>query len=153
MIVGGVWALLQHPDQLAEVREDPALIPGAVEEILRWHNPLHYFRRTATEDTELSGTPIAAGDKVVMYYTSANRDEKVFADSQSFDLHRNPNPQLSFGIGEHFCLGAQLARLEAKLVFTEVLRRWPHYQVLDGLQMGASTLLRETVKLPILLAP
>jgi cytochrome P450 len=125
MIVGGVWALLQHPEQLAALREDPARIPGAVEEILRWHNPLHYFRRTATEDTELSGTPIAAGDKVAMYYTSANRDEKVFADSQAFDITRNPNPQLSFGIGEHFCLGVHLARLEGQVFFEELLNTFP----------------------------
>ncbi len=125
MIVGGIWALLQHPDQLAELRADPSLIPGAVEEILRWRNPLHYFRRTATEDTVLSGTQIAAGDKVAMYYTSANRDEKVFADPQAFDIHRNPNPQLSFGIGEHFCLGVHLARLEGRVFFEELLATFP----------------------------
>ena len=121
MMVGGIWALLQHPDQLAELRADPSLIPGAIEEILRWVPPLHYFRRTASEDAELSSTQIKAGDKVAMYYTSANRDEKVFADSQRFDIHRNPNPQLSFGIGEHFCLGVHLARLEGRVFFEELL--------------------------------
>jgi cytochrome P450 len=125
MMVGGTWALVQHPEQLAELRQDPSLIPQAVEEILRWHNPLHYFRRTASEDTELSGTPIAAGDKVAMYYTSANRDEKVFDRSQEFDIHRNPNPQLSFGIGEHFCLGVHLARLEGRVFFEELLSAFP----------------------------
>jgi cytochrome P450 len=125
MIVGGVWSLLQHPEQLAELRADQSLIPGAVEEILRWHPPLHYFRRTATEDCELSGTQIAAGDKVAMYYTSANRDEQVFADSQRFDIHRDPNPQLSFGIGEHFCLGVHLARLEGRVFFEELLSTFP----------------------------
>ena len=121
MMVGGIWSLLQHPEQLAELRADQSLIPGAVEEILRWHPPLHYFRRTAAEDTVLSGTEIKAGEKVAMYYVSANRDEKVFEDSQRFDLHRNPNPQLSFGIGEHFCLGVHLARLEGRVFFEELL--------------------------------
>jgi len=121
MLSSGLLALLQHPDQLAELRADPSLIPGAVEEILRWANPLHSFRRTATVDTELSGTPIAAGDKVAMYYTSANRDEAVFADPQAFDVHRSPNPHLSFGIAEHFCLGVHLARLEGRVFFEELL--------------------------------
>lgn len=121
MLSSGLWALLQHPDQMDEVRQDPSLVPGAVEEILRWANPLHYFRRTATEDTVLADVEIAAGDKVAMYYTSANRDELVFADPQSFDIHRNPNPHLSFGIGEHFCLGVHLARLEGRVFFEELL--------------------------------
>lgn len=121
MMAGGLWALLEHPDQLQSLREDPSLIGGAVEEILRWYNPLHYFRRTATADTEIAGTPIAAGDKVAMYYTSANRDEDVFGDPQSFDIRRSPNPHLSFGIGEHFCLGVHLARLEGRVFFEELL--------------------------------
>jgi cytochrome P450 len=121
MLSSGLWALLQHPEQLQELRENPALIPGAVEEVLRWANPLHYFRRTATQDTELSGVQIAAGDKVVMYYTSANRDEAVFDDPNAFNIHRNPNPHLSFGIAEHFCLGVHLARLEGRVFFTELL--------------------------------
>src|SRR5207244_2949571 len=106
MLSSGLLALLQHPDQLDALRADHALIPGAVEEILRWANPLHYFRRTATADTELHGTPIEAGQKVAMVYTSANRDEDVFADAQAFDIRREPNPHLSFGVAEHFCLGA-----------------------------------------------
>ena len=121
MLSSGLLALLEHPDQLAEVRADPTLVPGAVEEILRWANPLHYFRRTATTDTELGGVAIAEGDKVAMYYTSANRDEDVFADSQRFDVRRSPNPHLSFGIAEHFCLGVHLARLEGRVFFEELL--------------------------------
>jgi cytochrome P450 len=121
MLSSGLHALLTHPDQLADLRADPSLIPGAVEEILRWANPLHYFRRTATADTVVGQTPIAEGDKVAMYYTSANRDEAVFADSQAFDIHRSPNPHLSFGIAEHFCLGVHLARLEGRVFFTELL--------------------------------
>ena len=94
MLANGLLALLEHPDQLADLRADPSLMPGAVEEILRYENPLHYFRRTATADTELNGQPIAAGDKVAMIYTSANRDEDVFVDPQQFDMRRDPNPHL-----------------------------------------------------------
>jgi len=129
MLASGLLTLARHPDQVAEIRADAAMIPGAVEEILRYDNPLHYFRRTATEDTELAGTPIAAGDKVAMYYTSANRDEDVFPDPQTFDIHRDPNPQLSFGIGEHFCLGVHVARLEGRVFFEEILRRFPSIEV------------------------
>jgi cytochrome P450 len=121
MLSSGVVALLTHPEQLAAVREDPSKIPGAVEEILRWYNPLHYFRRTATEDTVLNGAEIKAGDKVAMYYTSANRDEDVFDDPHAFDISRSPNPHLSFGIAEHFCLGVHLARLEGRVFLEELL--------------------------------
>ncbi len=124
MLSGGLLALLQHPEQLAALRADNSLIPSAVEEILRWANPLHYFRRTAVVDTELGGASISAGDKVAMIYTSANRDEDVFDDPQAFDITRNPNHHLSFGIATHFCLGVHLARLEGRVFFEEVLNRW-----------------------------
>ncbi|MDT5248989.1 MAG: hypothetical protein QOJ28_1623, partial [Mycobacterium sp.] len=108
--------------------------------------------RTTTCPVTLGATDVDADQYLVMLYAAANRDEAVFgSDAGEFDASRAPNPHLAFGIGEHFCLGAQLARLEAKVVFTEVLRRWPNYQVLGDVQIGASTLLRETVKLPILL--
>jgi cytochrome P450 len=129
MLSSGLLALLQHPEQLAELRVDSSLVPSAVEEILRWANPLHYFRRTATADTELRGVPIAAGDKVAMIYTSANRDEDVFDDPHGFDIHRHPNPQLSFGIAEHFCLGVHLARLEGKVFFEELLATFPSIEL------------------------
>jgi cytochrome P450 len=125
MLSSGLLALLEHPEQLTELRADPSLTASAVEEILRWANPLHYFRRTATADTVLHDVPIAAGDKVAMYYTSANRDEEVFDDAPSFDIHRHPNPHLSFGIGEHFCLGVHLARLEGRIFFEELLATFP----------------------------
>jgi cytochrome P450 len=121
MLSSGLVALLQHPEQLAELRADPSKIAGAVEEVLRWYNPLHYFRRTATDDTVLRGVEIKAGDKVAMYYTSANRDEDVFEDPHRFDIRRDPNPHLSFGIAEHFCLGVHLARLEGRVFFEELL--------------------------------
>ncbi len=129
MLSSGLHTLLTHPDQLAELRADPSLLPSAVEEILRWANPLHYFRRTAAANTVVGSTPIAAGDKVAMYYTSANRDEDVFADAQAFDIHRSPNPHLSFGIAEHFCLGVHLARLEGRVFFGELLSACDHLEL------------------------
>jgi len=129
LISGGLLELLHNPDQLAKLRADPSLLPDAVEEMLRYANPLHYFRRTATADTEVHGTTIRAGDKVAMYYTSANRDEEVFADAHVFDISRTPNKHLSFGIAEHFCIGAHLARLEARLFFEELLQTYPSIEL------------------------
>jgi cytochrome P450 len=129
MLSSGVLALLEHPDQLAELRRDRSLLPGAVEEILRWANPLHYFRRTATADAVVHGQPIAAGEKLAMIYTSANRDGDVFADPHRFDIHRDPNPHLSFGIAEHFCLGVHLARLEGRVFLDELLSAFPRLEL------------------------
>jgi cytochrome P450 len=120
---GGLIALLEHPEQLAAVRADPSLLPGAVEEMLRWWTPVMVFRRTATRDVELAGARLRAGDKVVVSFTSANRDESVFADPDRFDVRRAPNPHLSFGHGPHFCLGGQLARAQMRALFGELLRR------------------------------
>lgn len=128
---GGLIALVQHPDQLAAVRADPSLLPGAVEEMLRWWTPVMVFRRTATADVELSGVRIRAGDKVVVSFTSANRDEVVFAEPDRFDVRRSPNPHLTFGHGPHFCLGAQLARVQMRALFAELLRRTSTLE-LDG---------------------
>ncbi|MGZ4681654.1 MAG: cytochrome P450 [Acidimicrobiales bacterium] len=152
MLSSGLLALLQHPDQLAELRADPSLIPGAVEEMLRWANPLHYFRRTAAEDTELSGQAIAAGDKVAMIYTSANRDEDVFADPQAFDIHRRPNPHLSFGIAEHFCLGVHLARLEGRVFFEELLDTFSTIELIGEPRRQRSNLNNALKALPVRLA-
>jgi cytochrome P450 len=125
MLSSGLLALLDHPEQLNDLRANPALITSAVEEILRHDNPLHYFRRTATEDTVLRDVEIKAGDKVAMIYTSANRDEEVFDDPKRFDIRRHPNPHLSFGIAEHFCLGVHLARLEGRVFFEELFATFP----------------------------
>ncbi|CAN5476867.1 cytochrome P450 [soil metagenome] len=152
MLSSGLLALLQHPDQLAELRADPTLVPGAVEEILRWANPLHYFRRTATEDTELGGQAIAKGDKVAMYYTSANRDEAVFEDPQRFDIHRAHNPHLSFGIAEHFCLGVHLARLEGRVFFQELLAAFPSIELAGDPVRLRSNLNNSFKRLPVRLA-
>ena len=123
LISGAMHALIEHPDQWERLRRDRSLLGGGVEEFLRWVTPVMHFRRTVTEDTELGGRPLAAGEKVVMFYPSANRDEAVFDAPQRFDVARHPNPHLSFGIGEHYCLGASLARLEITAVFDELLRR------------------------------
>lgn len=149
MMAGGLWSLLEHPDEFEKVRSDRSLIPTAVEEILRWFTPLHYFRRTATEDTEIHGQPIAKGDKVAMYYTSANRDEDVFADAQTFDVTRSPNPQLSFGIGEHFCLGVHLARLEGRIFFSQLLDRFSRIELTGTPERVRSNLNNGVKRLPV----
>jgi len=123
--------LLEHPDELAKVRRDPALVPLAIEEALRFNPPVMYFRRTAKVDTKLRGVDIPAGSLVSIYYPSANRDEDVFRDPDRFDVTRSPNEHLAFGFGEHFCLGASLARLQLRSIIGEVLRRFPRIE-LDG---------------------
>jgi cytochrome P450 len=120
---GGCIALLADTETQDDLRADPALIPTAVEEMLRWWTPVMTFRRTATSDCELGGQRIGEGDKVVVSFTSANRDEAVFADPGRFDPRRQPNPHLAFGHGPHFCLGAHLARTQMRALFTEVLAR------------------------------
>jgi len=152
MLSSGLHALLEHPEQLAAVRADPSLIPGAVEELLRWANPLHYFRRTATEPTELRGVSIRPGDKVAMMYTSANRDDEVFADPHRFDVRRDPNPQLSFGIAEHFCLGAHLARLEGRVFFEELLATFPTIELTGEPRRVRSNLNNALKSLPVRLS-
>jgi cytochrome P450 len=152
MLSSGLLALLQHPEQLAELRADPALIPGALEEILRYANPLHYFRRTATADTALGGVTIRTGDKVAMMYTSANRDESVFVRPQEFDIHRDPNPHLSFGTGEHFCLGIHLARLEGRVFFEELLSHFPTIDLTGEPSRQRSNLNNALKSLPVRLA-
>jgi cytochrome P450 len=122
-IPGGCVALLEHPGAQAELRADPGLMPGAVEEMLRWWTPVMTFRRTAAADCELGGQRIRAGDKVVVSFTSANRDEAVFGDPDGFDIRRRPNPHLVFGHGPHFCLGSHLARAQMRALFEEVLSR------------------------------
>ncbi|MFD9890434.1 cytochrome P450 [Amycolatopsis sp. NPDC059027] len=117
-------ALLEHPDQLALLRERPELMPGAVEEFLRWASPIHHFRRTATADVELGGRRISEGDKVVLWFAAGNRDPGVFAEPHRFDVTRSPNDHLAFGKGgPHFCLGSHLARMELRLMFTELVAR------------------------------
>ena len=120
---GACIALLGHPGAQAELRADPGLLATAVDEMLRWWTPVMTFRRTAAADTVLGGQRIRAGDKVVVSFTSANRDEAVFADPDRFDIRRQPNPHLVFGHGPHFCLGSHLARAQMRALFAEVLAR------------------------------
>jgi cytochrome P450 len=149
MLSSGLLALLEHPDEMARVRADPSLIASAVEEMLRYANPLHYFRRTATADAVVGGQRIAAGDKLAMMYTSANRDEAVFSDPDRFDVSRTPNPHLSFGIAEHFCLGVHLARLEARVFFEELLGRFPTIELTGPPRRQRSNLNNALKALPI----
>src|SRR4051794_368959 len=153
LLANGVLALLQHQDQQQLLRDDPSLVGSAVEEMLRYANPLHYFRRTATEDAVVDGVSIAAGDKVAMYYTSANRDERVFADPDRFDIRRTPNRHLSFGIAEHFCVGAHLARLEAKVFFTELLATFGRIEQTAEHRWVRSNLNNALRTLPVHLSP
>jgi cytochrome P450 len=120
---GGCIALLDHPAAQQELRADPALMPRAVDEMLRWWTPVMTFRRTAAAGCELAGQRIREGDKVVVSFASANRDEAVFAGADGFDIHRHPNPHLVFGHGPHFCLGAHLARTQMAALLREVLAR------------------------------
>jgi cytochrome P450 len=120
-IPGGMIALLEHPDQYERLRADRSLLGSAVEEMLRWWTPVMHFRRTAVVDTSLSGVEIKAGDKVVVWFSSANRDELVFTEPERFDVGRREADHLSFGHGPHFCLGAQLARAQMRAIFEAVL--------------------------------
>jgi cytochrome P450 len=120
----GMAALIEHPEQWDLLRHDRSVCPGAVEEILRWSSPTLYNRRTATCDVEVAGQKIRAGDKVTLWWASANRDEDVFDDPFRFDVLRSPNPHLAFGHRSHFCLGANLARLEIRIMLEELLARF-----------------------------
>jgi cholest-4-en-3-one 26-monooxygenase len=126
---GGMLALIEHPEQRQRLIENPALLPTAIEEMLRWVTPLTYFRRTATRDTVLAGQRIHRGERLAMYYPAANRDPSVFPDGHIFDVGRSPNNHLAFGIGEHHCLGANLARVEIRILFEEILRRMPDMEL------------------------
>ena len=123
-ISSGLLALLDHPDQLAALRRDPNLIETGADEIVRWTTPVNHFVRTATTDYVLRGQQIRAGDSVALFYASANRDEDIFADPYVFRLDRDPNPHLGFGVGEHFCLGAHLARLDLKVFWRQFAERF-----------------------------
>jgi cholest-4-en-3-one 26-monooxygenase len=131
-IAHGMNAFLENPDQWDLLVGDPGThLPGAVEEILRWASPVMYFRRNATKDFELHGETIKAGDKISLWYISANRDEDVFEDPFRFDITRQPNNHVAFGGGgPHFCLGAQLARLEIRMLFEEMAKRYPRIEAL-----------------------
>ena len=122
-LAGGIRALVEHPDQFAMLRQDPSLVPGAVEEILRWTSSVNYMKRTAAEDVTVNGVSIPKGDALVLFYASANRDEDVFDDPFTFDITRKPNPHVAFGYGEHFCMGAHFARRSMAAILNQLVTR------------------------------
>jgi len=126
---GALWALAENPDQLAKVKGDPGLIPGLVEESIRWVTPVKHFMRSATRDIELAGRAIAKDDWLMLCYPSGNRDESVFADPFVFDVTRTPNRQLAFGYGAHVCIGQHLARMEMRILWEELLPRLDHIEL------------------------
>ena len=124
-ISNGLPAFLEHPGELEKLRRNPAgMITTAADEIVRWTTPVNHFSRTATEDYVLRGQKIKTGDSVALFYASANRDEDVYADPYAFRIDRDPNPHLGFGVGEHFCLGAHLARLDLRVFWRQFAERF-----------------------------
>jgi cytochrome P450 len=150
LIALGTLALIGHPDQCRKLVDDPSGIPDAVEEMLRWTSPVTHMARTATRDVEIRGQRIREGDTVVMLYGSANRDEEVFGDdAEEFRVARRPNPHLAFGLGEHVCLGAQLARLEACVLFEELLRRFPKLELVGEVARMRATMVPGVKRMPV----
>jgi cytochrome P450 len=155
LLSGSVLVLSEHPSQRAALAADATLIPGAVEECLRWVTPVHAFCRTATEDAVFSGVRVPEGGYICMLYASANRDERVFGDdADRFDMRRATIPMhVAFGFGEHVCLGASLARLEARIFMEELLARYPGYVVTGSVERVLSTTVAGIRSLPVVLAP
>jgi cytochrome P450 len=154
LIASGTVALLEHPDQRTRLMGDPSLLPTAIEEMLRYTSPVTAFTRTATCDTALRGVPIRAGERVAMFYPSANRDEAHFDDPDRFDVGRTPNPHLAFGGGgTHFCLGANLARVEAAAIFPEVLTRMADLELAGPVERVRSVLMNGIKSMPVRFSP
>ena len=145
----GLRALIEHPDEFARLKAEPELMPTAVDEIVRWEPPIHHFRRTATRDVRIGDREVAEGDKVLMWYAAANRDPAVFDDPHAFRVDRAHNPHLGFGIGEHFCLGAHLARLSLRLLFTELLQTVDEVALLELPRRLHSNLINGIKEMPI----
>lgn len=146
---GGMHALIEHPEQLRRLQDDPSLMATAVDEMIRWSSPVKHFMRTATVDYDIRGTTVKAGQDVLLSYWSANRDEDVFADPFSFDVGRSPNKHLAFGFGIHYCLGAMLARMEMKTLFGALLPRLEHVELAGEPQLVRSTFVSGLKHLPI----
>ncbi|HVB80900.1 MAG TPA: cytochrome P450 [Candidatus Binataceae bacterium] len=148
-IAGGLLALVDNPEELNRLRGHPELMKTAIEEIVRWTSPSVYKRRTATRDTELRGRPIRKGQKVTVWEMSANRDEDVFPDAFRFDVGRDPNYHVGFGLGAHFCLGANLARLEIRVMFEQLLDRFERFEVAGPLAWTNNNRLLSLAELPV----
>ncbi|PEG41499.1 cytochrome [Mycolicibacterium agri] len=154
LVAAGILALLEHPAEQARLAADPSLLPTAVEEMLRFTSPVTVFVRTATRDTELRGIPVQAGDRAAMFYPSANRDETRFADPDRFDIGRTPNPHLAFGGGgTHYCLGANLARVEAAAIIPEVLSRMKGLELAGPVERVRSNLMNGIRSMPVRFSP
>jgi cholest-4-en-3-one 26-monooxygenase len=146
---GGVQALCDHPEQLDRLRADPALLPQAIEEMLRWVTPVMQFRRTATRDTRVGDQQVRKGDKLVMYYGAANRDPRVFENPEGFDIGRKPNPHIAFGTGTHFCVGSHMARLEMRVTLEEFLARFPSFDLLGAPERLHSNFISGIKRMPM----
>jgi len=146
---GGLHALINHPDQWLRLKNDPSLIPSAVDEIIRWTSPVIQFTRLATRHAVVRGQKINEGDILVLFYPSANRDEEVFEQPFSFDITRNPNNHLAFGIGEHFCLGANLARLELQVMFRQLSERMETVELAGPVERMRSSFVGGIKHMPI----
>ena len=148
-ITGGMQALLAHPEQFAMLRSDPGLLDTAIEEMLRWTSPGRHIMRTATEDTTLGGQTIRAGEAVALFMNSANRDETVFADADTFRIDRRPNPHIAFGFGPHVCIGAHLARMEMRALFRALLPRLAEAELAAPSNRTQSTMVTGIATLPV----
>jgi cytochrome P450 len=146
---GGMHALIEHPEQFARLRADPSLIDTAIEEMLRWTTPGRHIVRTATKDVELGGQTIRAGEAVALFFNSANRDETVFANADRFRIDRRPNPHLAFGLGQHHCIGAHLARLEMRALLKTLLPRLESVELAAPPRRTCSTMVSGISSLPI----
>jgi cytochrome P450 len=146
---GALWALAERPDQLAKVKADPALIPGLVDESIRWTTPVRHFMRSAARDTEVGGRPVKAGDWFMLCYPSGNRDETVFENPLDFRVDRSPNRHLAFGYGAHLCLGQHLAKMEMRILWEELLPRLASVELAGPAALSEANFVSGPKKLPV----
>lgn len=148
-IAGGVLAFVENPEQLALMREDPKRLRLAIEEIIRWTDPAISVMRVATRDAQIAGKPVRAGDRVVLWLPSANRDPEIFERPYEFDVTRHPNLHVGFGAGEHFCLGAPLAKAEIRLTLEELLDRYDKIEITGPFERVQSNFVGGLKRLPV----
>jgi cholest-4-en-3-one 26-monooxygenase len=146
---GGMLALIEHPEERRRLQRDPSLLKSGIEEIVRWTSPIIHFARTASRDLDFHGHRIRAGDVVSLFYPSANRDEDVFEDPYRFRVDRHPNPHIGFGVGEHFCAGAHVARLELEMAYRYLLPRLEEVELAGPIDRLTSNLVGGIKRLPI----